>query len=220
MTKIPEFKNKELLKQSFIHRSYLNESSEKNSNERLEFLGDSIISFVISKNLFLIHSDFDEGKLTNLRSLLVNTKSLANLAIELDLGERLMLSKGEEESGGRSNQSLLADAFEALVGALFLDQGIDVVEKFLKEILLPKADDFIKNNLLKDPKSMLQENIQANRLGILSYEVITEEGPAHSKTFTVGAYVNKELIGTGMGKSKQIAQENAAIEALEKISHK
>lgn len=217
---IPKFKNKNFLKQSFIHRSYLNESSETESNERLEFLGDSIISFVISKNLFKNHPEFDEGKLTNLRSLLVNTKSLAALATELKLGGKLMLSKGEEESGGRSNQSLLADAFEALIGALFLDQGIEMVEDFLSKILLPKAQDYIKNNLLKDPKSMLQENIQARKLGTLSYEVIKEEGPAHAKTFTVGAYVNKNLIGEGVGKSKQTAQENAAIEALEKMTHK
>lgn len=220
MKKIPVFKNKDLLKQSFIHRSFLNESKETASNERLEFLGDSILSFIVSKNLYKDHPDFDEGKLTNLRSLLVNTKNLGEVALELNLGEKLLLSKGEEESGGRSNQSLLADALEALIGALFIDQGIEVVEEFLKEVLLPKADSFIKNDLLKDPKSLLQENIQAKRLGSLNYEVIKEEGPAHAKIFTVGAYVNKNLIGSGVGRSKQIAQENAAIEALEKISQK
>ena len=220
MTKIPRFKNQDLLKQSFIHRSFLNESSEKESNERLEFLGDSILSFVVSKHLYSDNPDYDEGKLTNLRSLLVNTKNLAEVAQSLNLGQSLLLSKGEEESGGRENQSLLADSFEALLGALFIDQGIEVVEKFLEEVLLPKADEFIKNNLLKDPKSLLQESVQAQKQGILSYEVINEEGPAHAKTFTVGVYVNKKLLGTGIGKSKQIAQESAAIHALEKLKGK
>ena len=175
---------------------------------------------MVSKHLYSDNPDYDEGKLTNLRSLLVNTKNLAEVAQSLNLGQSLLLSKGEEESGGRENQSLLADSFEALLGALFIDQGIEVVEKFLEEVLLPKADEFIKNNLLKDPKSLLQESVQAQKQGILSYEVINEEGPAHAKTFTVGVYVNKKLLGTGIGKSKQIAQESAAIHALEKLKGK
>lgn len=218
--KIPEFKNKKLLDQSFIHRSYLNESAETESNERLEFLGDSILSFVVSSNLYELYPDFDEGKLTNLRSLLVNTKNLGEVSKNLGLGHKLKLSKGEEESGGRENQSLLADAFEALVGALFLDQGIDQAEAFLKEVLLPKAQEFIENDLLKDPKSLLQENVQARKLGTLNYDVLKEEGPAHAKTFTVGAYVQNKLLGSGTGKSKQTAQENAAIAALEKLREK
>ena len=214
---IPKFKDPKLFRQALIHRSYLNESSEKESNERLEFLGDSIISFVVSNNLFKNHKDFDEGKLTNLRALLVNTKNLAAVAKDLKLGQKLMLSKGEEEGGGRENLSLLADVFEALVGALFLDQGINAVEKFLDSILLPKASEFIKRDLLKDPKSLLQENIQAQKKGLLKYEVIEEVGPAHAKTFTVGVFINNKLLGTGVGKSKQTAQENAAIQALEKL---
>ena len=218
--KLPKFKDKGLLKQALIHRSYLNESSETESNERLEFLGDSILSFVVSNHLFAMHPDFDEGKLTNLRSLLVNTKNLAEVSKNLGLGRELFLSKGEEESGGRDNQSLLADALEALIGALYLDQGIREVEKFLKEILLPKADEFIEKDLLKDPKSLLQENIQASKQGALTYDVIKEEGPAHAKTFTVGVFVNNKLLGTGTGRSKQVAQENAATAALEKLSDK
>lgn len=220
MNNIPNFKDKKLLRLALIHRSYLNESSEEASNERLEFLGDSIISFVVSNSLFRDHKDFNEGKLTNLRALLVNTKNLAQVARDLKLGQKLMLSKGEEESGGRENLSLLADGFEALVGALYLDQGIKAVESFLNLVLLPRAGEFIKNDLLKDPKSLLQENIQAQKKGLLNYQVIEEVGPAHAKTFTVGVFINNKLLGRGIGKSKQIAQENAAIEALEKLGGK
>lgn len=220
MITIPSFKDKKLLRQALIHRSYLNESSETTSNERLEFLGDSIISFVVSKNLFKKYEDYDEGKLTNLRALLVNTKNLASVAKELKLGEKLMLSRGEEDGGGRENSSLLADAFEALVGALFLDQGIKPVETFLDQVLLPKASVFISKGLLKDPKSLLQENIQARKKGSIRYEVLSEEGPAHARQFSIGVFVNEKLLGTGRGKSKQLAQEDAATFALEKINEK
>ena len=132
MIKIPQIKNKKLLEEALTHRSFLNETKEKvPSNERLEFLGDSILSFIVSDYLFSKYPQFNEGKLTNLRSLLVNTKMLADIASECDLGSKLRLSKGEEEGGGRKNQSLLADTFEAYVGALYLDQGIDEVNKFI-----------------------------------------------------------------------------------------
>src|SRR3990167_2546576 len=134
---ITKFKNKELFLQAFTHRSYLNEAKQKTeSNERLEFLGDSILSFIVSQYLFKKYPDFNEGTLTNLRSLLVNTKSLASIAKQLDFGNLLRLSKGEEDSKGRQNQSLLADSFEAFIGALFLDQGFVAVEKFLQETII------------------------------------------------------------------------------------
>lgn len=218
MTKLPLIKNKKLLEESLTHRSYLNESKQKiSSNERLEFLGDSILSFVVSNHLFTNYSLFDEGKLTNLRSQLVNTKILADIAKECELGSKLFLSKGEEESGGRSNPSLLADSFEAFIGALFLDQGIEAVQEFINSAVIPRADDFIKKNLLKDPKSRLQEYVQAKKQNSPLYKVIKEEGPAHSKTFTVGVFVNEKLLGTGTGHSKQTGEENAASVALEKI---
>jgi len=217
MIKIPEFKNKKLFKQAFIHRSYINESKEKlESNERLEFLGDSVISFIISSYLYKSFPEFDEGILTNLRSLLVNTKILAEVSKELGFGKLLMLSKGEEESMGRENQSLLADSFEAFVGALFLDQGIDVTSDFLHEILIPKANEFVKNKSFKDPKSLLQEMVQAKKQNSPVYKVIKEEGPAHAKKFTVGVYVDSKLFGIGHGRSKQDAEEMAAKEALER----
>lgn len=216
--KIPKFKDQKLYRQAFTHRSYLNETKEKTeSNERLEFLGDSIISFVVSNYLFMKYPAFDEGILTNLRSLLVNTKSLASIAKALDFGTNLRLSKGEEESKGRQNQSLLADSFEAFIGALFLDQGVAKVQLFLEEVLLPKADYYIKKQTLKDPKSLLQEHVQAQKLSSPVYKVIAEEGPAHAKIFTVGVYVKDSQLGQGQGKSKQEAEESAAKEGLERV---
>ena len=212
---IPKFNNQTLFKQAFIHRSYLNESKEKVfSNERLEFLGDSILSFVVSRYLFNRYPNFNEGTLTNLRSLLVNTRNLALIAKDLNFGDLLILSKGEEESKGRQNQSLLANCFEAFIGALFLDQGILEVEKFLEKTLLQKADDFVKNRVLKDPKSILQERTQAKKYGSPLYKVVKEEGPAHKKTFTVAVYVNNSIIAEGIGRSKKLAEEDAAKNAL------
>ncbi len=215
---IPKFKNKKLFDQAFTHRSYLNEAKgEIKSNERLEFLGDSILSFVVSSYLFEHYPSFDEGTLTNLRSILVNTKSLAESASKLDFGKFLKLSRGEEESKGRENQSLLADCFEAFVGALFIDQGQDAVYKFLSKTILEKAEISLKRETLKDPKSLLQEHIQSQKQNSPTYRVIKEEGPAHEKIFTIGVYVGEKLLGTGTGKSKQQAQEQAASEALEKL---
>ncbi|MCL5746837.1 MAG: ribonuclease III [Patescibacteria group bacterium] len=217
---LPKFKNKQLLEQSFVHRSYLNETKKKlSSNERLEFLGDSVISFVVSQYLFNKYPAFDEGVLTNLRSLLVNTKSLAQVAKELNFGSLLLLSKGEEESKGRQNQSLLADSFEAFTGALFLDQGIDVVSDFLSKVLLPKADIYVKNKSFKDPKSLLQEKVQSKKQNSPVYKVILEQGPAHAKIFTVGAFIDNVLTGKGEGKSKQEAEESAAKQALANLKN-
>lgn len=219
MISLPKFRDKRLFEQSFVHRSFLNETKQElASNERLEFLGDSVISFIVSQNLYGKYPNFDEGILTNLRSLLVNTKSLAGCAKELDFGNYLKLSKGEEESRGRQNQSLLADSFEAFIGALFLDQGIDSVSAFLNLILLPKAESYVKSKTFKDPKSLLQERVQSQRQSSPLYKVMNERGPAHAKVFTVGVHVDKILLGKGEGKSKQEAEENAAKEALITLS--
>ncbi|MBI2621573.1 MAG: ribonuclease III [Candidatus Levybacteria bacterium] len=216
MINLPKIKNKKLLQEALTHRSFLNESREKTlSNERLEFLGDSILSFIVSTHLFTNYPEFNEGKLTNLRSLLVNTKTLAQAANECDLGSRLRLSKGEEDSGGRKNQSLLADAFEAFIGALFLDQGISEVEKFLKLTIILRIEGLIQKNILKDPKSILQEYVQARKQNSPLYKVLSEEGPAHKRQFLVGVFVGEKLIGKGEGRSKQEAEENAAEKALE-----
>lgn len=213
---LPKFKNQKLFEEAFTHRSYLNEAKEKlNSNERLEFLGDSIVSLVVSEYLFEKYPYFNEGKLTNLRSLLVNTKNLAEVAKELRFGSLLRLSKGEEESMGRENISLLADCFEAYVGALYLDQGIEKVKAFLEITLFKTAEAFVKKDTLKDPKSLLQEYIQARKQKSPVYRVLEEEGPAHAKTFTVGVFSDTKMVGVGNGKSKQEAEEQAAIQALQ-----
>lgn len=216
---LPKFNDQKLFIQAFTHRSYLNEAKEKTeSNERLEFLGDSILSFLVSDYLFERFPHYNEGMLTNIRSLLVNTKNLALIASGLRFGDLLMLSKGEEESKGRENQSLLADCFEAYVGALYIDRGMEIVKNFIKQTIFFQVDELIKQKQLKDPKSLLQESVQAKKLNSPVYKVLKEEGPPHTKIFTVGVYVAEKLVGNGVGKSKQQAEENAAKQALEKLS--
>ncbi len=218
MINLPNFNNKDLLRQAFIHRSYLNETREKlSSNERLEFLGDSILSFVTSEHLYKTYPQFNEGLLTNIRSLVVNTKSLANIAKEYDFGKNLMLSRGEEESKGRENESLLANSVEAFIGALYLDQGIDPVRQFILGILVPKIEAIVQKKAFKDPKSMLQEYVQAQKQNSPVYKVLLEDGPPHARTFTIGVFIQDKQLGQGTGKSKQEAEENAAKQALEQI---
>ena len=213
---LPKLKNKKLFEQAFTHRSYLNEAKLKvSSNERLEFLGDSILSFAVSNYLYTKYPDFDEGTLTNLRSLMVNTKSLSDIARELNMGQLLKLSRGEEESKGRENSTLLENSFEAYIGALFLDQGMISVAKFLEGVLFPKTQDIVNKRALKDPKSLLQEKVQAQKQSSPIYKVLEDTGPAHAKTFKVGVFVNGKILGEGKGKSKQIAEESAAKNALE-----
>lgn len=217
MINLPKFKNKQFFDQAFTHRSYLNETKTKiQSNERMEFLGDSILSFVVSSYLYEKHPEFNEGILTNLRSLLVNTKNLASQAKELKFGKFLKLSKGEKKSKGEENESLLADCFEAFIGALFIDQGLDKVRKFIMETILSEVEEIIKTKTFKDPKSLLQEYVQAQKLNSPIYKVLSEEGPAHARIFTVGVFVQEKVLGFGKGKSKQEAEESAATQALEK----
>lgn len=219
MRKLPNINNSILRRQAFIHRSYLNESNEKiSSNERLEFLGDSILSFVVSKYLYEKYPNFEEGILTNLRAQLVNTKSLADIARDLNFGSLLILSKGEEESKGRENQSILANSLEAFIGALFIDQGISSVTDFLNEVLLNKTEKIVLSKNFKDPKSLLQEKVQSRKLNSPVYKVLNEEGPPHARTFTVGAYVGEKIIAKGKGRSKQEAEVNSAKAAIEKFS--
>ncbi len=211
---LPKLKNKNLLTQAFTHRSFLNETKENlSSNERLEFLGDSIISFVVSEFLYRKYPSFNEGELTNLRSLLVNTESLAKVGMGLGFGDMLKLSKGEEQLKGRENRSLLADSFEAFVGALFIDQGISAVTDFLGDVLLPKAE-ALADKTLKDAKSLLQEFVQAKGQSQLSYKVVNEEGPAHNKIFTVKVVIDDKVLGIGKGRSKQDAEKDAAENVL------
>lgn len=211
------FHDQHLLKQAFAHRSYLNESSEfKESNERIEFLGDAILSFVTSHYLYTTYPQFPEGILTNIRSTLVKTKTLSTVAKELKLGELLLLSHGEESSGGRQNESLLADCFEALLGAIFLDQGIEVARTFLLKVLLVKSEDIIQNKSYVDYKSLLQELVQEHTKLSPTYKVTKSEGPDHNKTFWVEVFIGDASLGEGKGKSKQEAEQQAASAALEK----
>lgn len=204
-----------LYQTAFTHRSYLNESSEaKESNERLEFLGDSILSFITSRILFEKRPQDAEGDLTNLRSFIVKTQSLAKAAKRLDLGTRLHMSKGEELSGGRENPQLLANTYEALLGAIFLDQGIQVASQFVKETLLTLFEEEIEKGPPKDAKSLLQELTQNKTKQSPKYKVLSTSGPDHAKEFTVGAFLQGKQIGEGSGPSKQIAEEKAASQAL------
>lgn len=211
------FTNPALLEQAFVHRSYLNESKEhKHSNERLEFLGDAVLSFVTSEYLYKTYPDFPEGTLTNVRSTLVKTKSLCLVATDLGLGELLLLSRGEETSGGRTNESLLADCFEALLGAIYLDQGIEVAKQFLRSKLLNKTETILSTKSYIDFKSLLQERTQEKTKMSPTYLVSKSEGPDHNKTFWIDVFSGETRLGQGVGKSKQEAEQKAAQDALEK----
>jgi len=215
------FRNNDLIREAFVHRSYLNEAKTKiSSNERLEFLGDSILSFLVSSYLFKHYPQFSEGELTNLRSAVVKTSTLATISQKLKLGELLLLSHGEEEGGGRKNVSILADTFEALIGALFLDQGLETVKKILEKLLFPLFEEILKSKAYKDAKSIFQEVVQEEVRISPVYKVIKEKGPDHAKEFTVGVYVGNTLWGTGVGKNKQEGEMQAAKAALEKWRQK
>ncbi len=211
-----KFKNKLLLKTAFVHRSYLNEHPGENvsHNERLEFLGDSILGFIVSEHLYERFPEKTEGDLTNLRSALVNAGSLAQASAKLGLGEFLLLSKGEEASGGRARQYLLANTFEAFLGAIYLDAGIETAKKFVSANLLPLIDYVIENRLYKDFKSLLQEEAQEKLSLTPIYRVLSEVGPDHSKSFKMGVYFEDKLIAQGEGQSKQKAEQAAAEAAL------
>jgi len=214
-----KFQNRQLFREALTHRSYLNEAKEKDlrSNERLEFLGDAVLSFVISEWLFKQFPNYPEGQLTNLRSNLVKTESLAKIAKKFDLGKLLFLSKGEKEEGGENNPVLLANAFEAVLGAIFLNRGAETVKKFIREHFKNLLKTLILKGEFKDFKSLLQEKIQAKTKITPVYRVIKETGPNHAKIFTVGVYLGKKLLAVACGKSKQAAEENAANIALNKI---
>lgn len=208
------FKNKELYTQALTHRSWVNEhKGERSSNERLEFLGDAVLEYVVSKELYKTFPDKEEGYLTALRANLVNTISLSEVAKNLDLGSELFLSVGEEDGGGRENTSLLADTVEAVIGALFIDQGLAPAEKFIDQTLLFDLTERAQQPL-KDAKSQLQELAQSKGYQAPRYQVVSEEGPDHSKKFVMEVYVDGKSVGKGEGKSKSTAEQEAAKNAL------
>lgn len=216
------FKDKNLLRSAFIHRSYLNEHPEEKlpHNERLEFLGDAVLGIVVSEYIYSQYPQNPEGDLTNFRSSLVNAKSLSQAASSLKIGEYLYLSKGEEATGGRNRQYILANTFEALVGALFLDQGLGASRKFIQKYLLLHLPEIIEKKLYKDFKSLLQEKAQEELSVTPIYKVLEESGPDHAKTFQIGVYIGKKLFANGGGNSKQAAEQQSARKALEKWSKK
>ena len=219
--KLPIFKNKALSEKVFIHRSYLNEAGGTNleSNERLEFLGDSILSFVVSSHIFNQHEDLKEGQLTSIRSVLTNTETLYEISKEMGLGAMLKLSKGEEQSGGRENKTILANTLEALIGGVYMDQGIEAVRTFIEDNIISRAEKIIESQGLKDPKSKLQEKIQESHKESPVYKVVKEEGPDHNKSYTIGVYLGEKLLAEGMGSSKQDAEKAAARAALETFNN-
>lgn len=219
---LPKFKNQQLLVTALSHRSSLNEREQSGttpteSNERLEFLGDAVLELATTNFLYQQCPSDPEGMLTAYRSALVRTETLATLAQELALDQQMYLSKGEEAGGGRENPGLLADLMEAVIGAIYLDCGFGVVEKFLAEHLFPKFSDILAHKAYKDKKSLLQEKVQAQGHSTPIYQVAKEEGPDHDKSFTVQALVDGRVWGTGIGHSKQLAQQAAAQEALDKL---
>jgi ribonuclease-3 len=211
------FNDKSLLDQALTHKSWVNEHpGERESNERLEFLGDAILEFVISKELYGSFPNKEEGYLTALRANLVNTQNLASLAIKLGVGESIFLSKGEEDGGGRENTSLLADTVEAIIGALFLDKGLGAIEEFITLNLISEIPEKV-GQPLKDPKSRLQEYIQAEGLPAPKYKVAEESGPDHKKNFILEVVVGDKALAKGEGKSKSEAEQKAAEAALELV---
>ena len=213
-----KFKNPSLLEQAFIHRSYLNEVKLNiPSNERLEFLGDSILSLIISRYLFEKRIKDTEGELTNLRAYIVKTKSLTQASQKLELGKYLKLSKGEETTGGRENPQLLANTYEALLGAIFMDQGLAVCEKVLEKTLLPMFSREINMGPPKDAKSNLQEIVQEKFRESPYYKILGSRGPDHARKFLIAVYINGKEQGRGEGSSKQEAEEKAATQALGKL---
>ncbi|MCD7774808.1 MAG: ribonuclease III [Clostridiales bacterium] len=207
-----EFKDKELLNTALTHSSYANEMQNKvKFNERLEFLGDSVLGMITAEYFFKNHPEMPEGQLTKLRASMVCEKSLYRFAQTIKLGEFLNLGRGEIHSGGRNRPSILADAFEALIAAIYLDAGFDEAKKFVLGFIANAA---VEDNEIDDYKSALQEIIQKNHGEILEYFMAGESGPDHDKTFTVEVHLNSNVIGVGQGHSKKKAEQMAAKEAL------
>ncbi len=213
-----KFKNHDLFKQAFVHRSYINENPAFNlsHNERLEFLGDAVLELIVTEHLYQNYAN-PEGELTNWRASLVNGQMLARLANRLGLEEYLYLSKGEaKDKNVKARNYILANCFEALIGAIYLDQGYDPAKKLIHQFLIPELPNILDNQLYKDPKSKFQEIAQEKTGVTPSYRVIKESGPDHAKKFQVGVYLDGELIATSTGSSKQEAQVKAAQRALVK----
>jgi len=217
---IPKYNNPQLYQTALTHRSALNEKSlpATASNERLEYLGDAVLELATSQFLYQQLPNEPEGVLTAFRSALVKTQTLADLALELGIDQKIIMSKGEVRTGGRTNPSILADTMEAIIGSLYLDQGFPTVVAFLEQNLFPKFKQVQSDGSWKDAKSLLQEKVQAQGLPTPRYKVIKESGPDHDKEFVIEIQVNHQIRGRGVGKNKQQAQQEAAIQALKQLA--
>lgn len=214
------FEDKDHIKNAFVHRSYLNEnkSFKLGSNEKLEFLGDSVLSLITSVYLYKKYPRHSEGDYTDIKAAIVKTESLFEAAKGLDLGTYLLLSHGEEDNNGRTNMSILADCFEALIGAIYLDHGFDIAYNFVvKNLFQNRLDIIIKNKLYLSSKNRLQEYWQDKYKSLPCYKLIKESGPEHNKEYRIGAYYKDKLLGQGVGSSKKSAEEKAARDALQSL---
>jgi ribonuclease-3 len=216
------FEDVSLLEQALVHRSYMNEAGlpHLESNERLEFLGDALLSFVVARRLYSDFPNFSEGDLTKLRSSLVRTETLASIARSLNLGDYLYIGKGEDESGGRNRQKNLAGTLEAVIGAVLNDQGFEAAKEFVLRILGEELNQTTNEKLEKDPKSKLQEVMQAKQRLTPTYRTIDASGPDHERLFTVEVFGREVLLGRGSGRNKRAAEQEAAREALRNLKGK
>jgi ribonuclease III len=211
------FRERDILQQAFVHRSYVNENKNLGvgHNERLEFLGDAVLELVVTEELYSRYPQKSEGELTAVRASIVNTKSLSEAALNLKMNDYLLLSKGESKSTGRARSYILANTFEAVVGALYTDGGYEPARSFIERNLFHKIEPSIQNKLWMDSKSFFQEKAQEIYNSTPEYRVISEAGPDHDKTFTMGVFVGNKMYGQGTGASKQDAEQNAARNALD-----
>lgn len=219
MSKMPDFENLELLKQAMCHKSFLHENglSLELSNERLEFLGDAILELWVRKELFLRYPTMTEGELSILKARIVSQSSLAELARSIDLGKYLIISKGEEKAGGREQDSLLANAFESLIGALYLDQDYQAVNAWLMNLMIPYIETVEKKKTLKDTKTILQEMVQT-KFGLLPhYRLLSEKGQDHEKIFTIAVLIDGKQVSKGKGKNRKKAEMEAAEKAIRNV---
>lgn len=208
------YHNKKLMEEALTHSSYANEGRKHvKNNQRLEFLGDSVLSIIVAQHLFEHYTHLPEGELTKLRAFLVCEKSLHQFALQIHLGDYLVLGKGEENTGGRERPSILADAFEAVIASIYLDGGLKAAERFVLGFI-PEELDVEKVTYVSDYKTALQEIIQKNKEEKIEYVIVGENGPDHNKTFTVEVHLNSNVIGVGKGRSKKQAEQVAAKEAL------
>lgn len=217
-----KFKDKGLIKEALTHRSYLNEnpSWKLPHNERLEFLGDAVLELIVTEELFHRFPEYTEGQLTPIRAALVNYQMLASIARStLDLDKHILLSRGEAKDTGKSREVILANAMEAVIGAIYLDGGYEQAKKFVNDFVMSRLDEVLKKGLYRDAKSLLQEKIQKDLKVTPTYQVIKEEGPDHARIFTVGVYFGDKLVAQGRGSSKQEAEVDAAQNAIELLSH-